>query len=135
MDNILSTRGQLERQLSQTLQSLYRQQFGHLPSKIVCHLFDDKLAIVAEDTITDVEKMLLGNAQANLAYNVRSVIDKAFTIEIEKIIVDILKVEIIDSICDSVLDTGYVGIIVFLSDCPQVRIAKTEIRKAEVNFL
>ena len=36
----LPTRGQLERKLSQALQSLYRDQFGHSPTKLVCHLFD-----------------------------------------------------------------------------------------------
>jgi len=57
MENTLPTAGQLERQLSQALQSFYRQQFGHSIRKITCHLFTDKVAIIAEDTVTKVEKI------------------------------------------------------------------------------
>lgn len=44
MENTLPARGQLERQLSEALQSFYRQQFGHSIRKITCHLFGLDLA-------------------------------------------------------------------------------------------
>ncbi|MBE9048499.1 DUF2294 family protein [Pleurocapsales cyanobacterium LEGE 10410] len=58
MENTLPTAGQLERQLSQALQSFYRQQFGHSIRKITCHLFTDKVAIIAEDTVTNARSAI-----------------------------------------------------------------------------
>ena len=45
------TRGQLERTLSQRIESLYRSQLEHKPSKVVCQIFDEKIAIILEDSI------------------------------------------------------------------------------------
>jgi uncharacterized protein YbcI len=135
MENALLTSGQLERKLSQILQSLYRQQFGQLPRKIACHLFDDKVAIVAENTITDFEKILLNNSQVDLAHSVRSAINKAFTNTVREKVINILELEITDLISDSVLDTGYLGLIVFLSDRPKVRVVRKERRRRDNNTL
>ena len=129
MEKELPTRGQLERQISQNLRSLYRQQFGHLPSKIVCHLFDDKLAIIGENATTNIEQMLLGNSQLDLARSTRLAINEVFTTKVKQEIVAILKVEVKDLIIDSVLDSGYIGIVVFLEDRPKMRKAKRNIRQ------
>ena len=124
MKNTLPTRGQLERQLSQTLQSLYRHKFGHSPSKITCHIFGDKVAIVAEDTVTMVEKVLFENSKLDLASSIRSTISKVFTVEVKQIIADILQVQAVDIIADSTISTGYLGMIVFLDRPPVIRITK-----------
>lgn len=129
MEKVLPTRGQLERQLSQTIQSLFRLQFGHLPSKVVCHIFADKVAIVAEDTLTSIEQILTENSKLELAYTVRVAIAEAFTAWVKQQVAEILQVEVLDAISDSSLDSGYLGIIVFLSSSPQVRLAKKEYRK------
>ena len=125
-NNVLPTRGQLERYISQTLQSLYRSQFGQLPSKITCHIFDDKVAIVAENVTTDLEKILSDNSKLDLASNIRSAIDETFVANVKQQIADILGVEVTELIVDSVLDTGYLGIILFLSDLPKMRLAAKE---------
>ncbi len=124
MEKILPTRGQLERQLSQTLQSLYRDQFGHLPSKVVCHLFANKVAIVAENTVTSIEKFLLSNSHLDLADNLRAAIDEIFALQYKQKIAEILEVEVIDLITDSCLNSEYLGMIAILSDTPKVRLPR-----------
>ena len=126
LEQTLPTKGQLERQLSQTIQSLYRVQFGQLPSKIVCHLFADKVAIVAENTVTTIERLLFDSAKTDLAASIRAAISKAFKAKVKHRIQEILQVGVVDIICDSTLDSGYLGIIVFLENAPEVRLAKKE---------
>lgn len=131
MEKILPTRGQLERQLSQTIQSLYRLQFGHLPSKVVCHIFADQVAIVAEDTVTSIEQLLTENSRLELANSVREAINEAFTTYVKQQVAEILNVGVIEAISNSALDSGYMGIIVFLEDSPKVRLAKKEYRNQQ----
>lgn len=133
-EKVLPTRGQLERQMSQTLQSLYRQQFEHLASKITCHLFDDKVAIVAEDTVTKVEKILYDHSKLDLAIDIRYAIGEAFASKVKQVITEILQVEVIDIIFDSTFNSGYLGIIVFLDDSPQMRIAKNKAYKQKISI-
>ena len=128
-ERALPTCGQLERQLSQTLQALYRKQFGHLPSKISCHLFGNRLAIIIENAITSIEQILVNNSQPDLAKSIRSAINEVFTAKIQQEIANILGVKVTDIIIDSVLDSGYLGIIVFLDNSPPVRIARKNLRK------
>ena len=52
------TVGQLKRAVSQKMQALYQQYLGHQPSKVTCQLFDEKLAIVLEDSVTQPERLL-----------------------------------------------------------------------------
>ena len=129
MENTLPNCGQLERQLSKTLQSLYREQFGHFPSKISCHLFGERLAIVVENAITNVEQVLMNNSQLDLAKSIRSAIDEVFTLEVRNEIAKILNVNVNEMISDSVLESGYLGIIVFLENSPQVRLARKKLSK------
>lgn len=129
MENILPTRGQLERQLSQTLQSIYREQFGHPIGKITCHLFKNKVAIVAEDTVTKIEKILLDNSQLDLAHGLRSIISKTFAVQIKQAIGNILQVEVMDLISGSSLDSGYLGVLVFLNNAPEIRLTKVRAYK------
>lgn len=123
-EKVLPTRGQLERQLSQTIQSLYREKFGHLPSKVVCHLFSDKLAIVVEDAITPIEKLLIENSRLDLAENMRSAVNRNFSLQVKQTINEILKVEIIDLISESCLDSESLGMIAILSNAPEVRFSR-----------
>lgn len=126
MAKTLPTKGQLERQLSQGIQTLYRSQFGHLPHKVTCHLFTDKIAIVAEGTVTALEQILKDNSQSALASDIRAAISEAFAVEVKQKITEIFDSEVVDLIYDSSLDTGYLGAIAFLEKPPQTRLAKKE---------
>ena len=54
----LPTYGKLERELSQTIYRLYRNELGHSPSKITCKFASNNLVIVIEDSLTTIEKTL-----------------------------------------------------------------------------
>ena len=121
MTENLHTRGQLERKLSQEIQSLYRHHLGHQPSKVICQLFDAKLAIIIEDSITNAEQILIEEGNNKLAQEVRSNLDRAIQPELKQLIKKVAEVEIIDLLSDATLDTGRTGIIAVLNNTPKVR--------------
>ena len=115
------TRGQLERLLSQRLQGLYREQLGHQPSKVTCQLFDEKLAVIVEDSITPPEQLLANTGQAELAQKVRADLDKAIQPQLKALIEEVLSVGVLDLLSDATLETGRTGIIAVLDVTPEVR--------------
>lgn len=115
------TRGQLERMLSQGLQALYRAQLGHQPGKVTCQLFDEKLAIIVEDSITPPEQLLANSGQTELAEQVRSDLDKAIQPRVKELIEEVLGVGVLDLLSDATLETGRTGIIAVLDVTPAVR--------------
>lgn len=115
------TRGQLERMLSQGLQSLYRAQLGHQPGKVSCLLFDEKLAIIVEDSITPPEQLLANSGQTELAEKVHSDLDKAIQPQLKQLIEQVLGVAVLDLLSDATLETGRTGIIAVLNVTPEVR--------------
>ncbi len=119
-DNLL-TRGQLERNLSQSIQAFYRHNLGHQPSKVTCQLFDAKLAIILEDSITNAEQILVEKGQNDLAEKVRSNLNEAVQPKLKQLIEEITEVKVVDILSDAALGTGRTGIIVILSETPQVR--------------
>jgi uncharacterized protein YbcI len=115
------TRGQLERLLSQRLQALYRDQLGHQPGKVTCQIFDEKVAIILEDSITPPEQLLADRGQADLAQQVRSELDEAIKPQLRVLIEEVLGVAVLDLLSDATLETGRTGIIVVLEVTPEVR--------------
>jgi len=115
------TRGQLERMLSQGIQALYRAQLGHQPSKVTCQLFDEKLAVIVEDSITQPEQLLANSGQAELAEQVRADLDKAIKPQLKALIEEVLGVSVLDILSDATLETGRTGIIAVLDVTPEVR--------------
>lgn len=126
------TRGQLERTLSQRIQALYRQQLGHQPSKVTCQLFDEKLAIILEDSITQPEQLLANSGQEELAKQVRSDLSKAIEPQLKDLIQEITGVPVIDLLIDGKIETGRTGTIAVLAEAPQVRDAANSKSKREV---
>jgi uncharacterized protein YbcI len=120
MSNTIPTCGQLERTLSQRIQALYRKNLGHQPSKVMCQLFDQKLAIIMENSITTAEELLITGGDETLAEQVHSSLDEAIRPQLKTLIEKILKVEVIDLLSDATLETGRTGIIAVLNDSPQV---------------
>lgn len=121
MTDILYTRGQLERKLSQEIQSLYRRHLGHQPSKVTCQIFDAKLAVIIEDSITNAEQILIEEGKKKLAEEVRSNLDNSIQPELRQLIENIAEVQIVDLLSDATLDTGRTGIIAVLNATPKVR--------------
>lgn len=117
----IPTRGQRERELSQRIQGLYSNQLGHRPTKVTCQLFDDSLAIVMENSITPAEQLLVDQGQEELAEQVRSGLDDAIEPRLKALIEEVLEVKVLDLMGDATLQTGRSGIVVVLSNTPEVR--------------
>ncbi len=121
MDSSTPTRGQIERALSQRIQALYRNQLEHQPSRISCQIFDEKVTIILEDSITQPEQLLVNTGQEELAQEVRSEIDEALKPQIQSIIEEIVGVGVVDLLSNAKLDTGRTATVAILAETPKLR--------------
>jgi uncharacterized protein YbcI len=117
----LPTRGQLERTLSQQIQALYREQLGHRPGKVSCQIFNEKMVVVIEDSITQPEQVLAQEGQSKLAEEVRAELDSAIQPQLKDLIEKISGVKVADLLSDATLESGRTGIIVVFEEAPTVR--------------
>ena len=115
------TRGQLERNLSQRIQALYRSVFGHQPTQVSCNLIDNKLVVTMENAITQPEQVLVENGQQELAQKVRSSLETVLEPQIKEAINEVLGVDAIDLLNDATLETGRTGTIAILGAAPKFR--------------
>lgn len=115
------TVGQLERQLSQKIQAFYRTHLGHQPSKVTCQIFDTKLAIILEDSVTRPEQLLANEGQLDLAEQVRHDLDRVLRPQLIELLEEILGLKVLDLMSDATLETGRMGIIAVLERTPDVR--------------
>ncbi|MEO1187267.1 MAG: DUF2294 domain-containing protein, partial [Cyanobacteria bacterium J06636_27] len=100
------TVGQLERKLSQNIQSFFRKLLGHAPSKVSCHLFTNKLVVVAENSVTTAEKTLVEAGKKELAQNVRTSLYESIRFKLKSLIEEISQVEVADLLGETRFDTG-----------------------------
>lgn len=122
MDKNLPTCGQLERNLSQSIQKLYRQELEHNPSKITCQLFGNQIAIVIEDALTAVEKTLAGvDDEFGTVKRLNSAINNAIKLKLKVLIEEVLAVTVQDILFDSTIETCRSGAIATFNRSPQVR--------------
>ncbi len=121
MQTSTPTRGQLERTLTQRIQSLYRTQLGHGPSQVTCHLLDDKIVIVLEGSITRPEQLLVDAGKEKQAEQLREDLDEALQPGLRELIEEVVEVPVIDLISSATLETGRTGTIAVLADSPRVR--------------
>lgn len=121
MDPSSPTRGQLERILSQRIQALYRTELEHQPSRVTCQIFDEKIAIILEDSITQPEQILVNSGEHELAEKVRAELDEAIQPQVKALIEEVLGVSVIDLLSDAKLETGRTATIAILAATPQVR--------------
>ena len=121
MDAPPPTRGQLERTLSQRIQSLYRTQLEHQPSRVTCQIFDEKIAIILENSITQPEQLLVNSGQEELAEHVRTELDEALQPQIIALIEEVVGVAVLDLLSDAKLSTGRTATVAILAESPQVR--------------
>lgn len=115
------TRGQVERTISQRIQALYRDRIGHQPSKVTCELFEDKLTIVLEDSITPAERLLLQQGKESSVTQLRSDIDEIIRPQLKAEIEDIMGISVLDLLSDATLETGRMGLIAVLESVPPLR--------------
>lgn len=115
------TIGQLEREISQRISSLYNTQLGLRPSKVLCHCFDKEIVITLEDSVTLVEEALIDGNYRKLAEEVRVSLNKIIKPQIKALIEEIIDRNVIDVISNSSLATNRTGIIAILEQSPAVR--------------
>ena len=121
MDSPPHTRGQLERTLSQRIQALYRTQLEHQPSRVTCQIFDEKIAIILEDSITQPEQLLVNSGEQELAEQVRSELNEALEPQVKALIEEVVGVTVIDLLSDAKLETGRTATIAILAHTPHLR--------------
>ena len=118
---ILPSCGELERSLSQAIQNHYRQLLGHLPKKVICHLFGRELVIILQSSATQVERFLSQEGRSELLFQVRQTIDQQLKQSVAQVIEAILAVDVKDIMVDTSLSLEQTGVIAILSKTPAVR--------------
>jgi uncharacterized protein YbcI len=121
METSQLTRKQIERLLAQRIQALYRTCLEHQPAKVTCQIFDEKLAIVIEGSVTPAEQVLVNNGNAELASKVRFDLYKAFQPHMKALIEEVMGVSVVELLSDATLETGRLGAIAVLEQVPQFR--------------
>jgi uncharacterized protein YbcI len=133
--NCYPTVGQLERDISQKINTLHHNELGHRASKINCHLFDKKIIILCEDVITPIEKILLEASSLHLIHQVRRFLDSAIKIKIEELIETIVQVKVNNCIYNTTIETASSVGIVMLANSPQVRVKKANLQRNRQNIV
>ncbi len=135
MNTSKPTRGQVERMLTQRIQALYQENLGQRPEKVTCQFFDEKLAIVLEETLTRSEQLLLNTDGEKSVAELRSQLDEAIKPQLLKLIEEVVGVSVKIMLFDTDLTNGVSGIITILNGPPLVRdpesIPKAKIDKME----
>jgi uncharacterized protein YbcI len=115
------TIGQLEREISNHIRSLYNAQLGQRIGKIICHFFDKQLAITIENSVTLAEQTLLDSGNDILAEQVRFDLDKIIKPLLKDAIEEVINTSVVEVISHTSLASGRTGIIVILERLPTVR--------------
>ena len=115
------TIGQLEREISNRIRSLYNAQLGQRIGKIICHFFDTQLAITIENSVTFAEKTLLASGNNILAEQVRFDLDKIIKPLLKNTIEEVIHTSVLELMNHTNLASGRTGIIAILEQLPAVR--------------
>lgn len=121
MTSSYPTKGQLERTLSQKIQALYRTQLGHRLGEVDCQIFDQKIAIVLENSLTQPEQLLANKGNQELVLELHSNLDEAMRPQLTQLIEEVVGVPVIDLMSDATLETERTGMIAILSTYPCFR--------------
>jgi uncharacterized protein YbcI len=119
MEASKSTRRQLEQMLSDRIQVRYRTHLEHQPAKVVCQIFDNKIAIVLEDAVTRPVQFLVEQGKSELAQKMRSNIHKALEPQLKELIEQVVSIAVVDLLSDAKLESGRTGAIAVLAAAPQ----------------
>ena len=69
------TRGEMERNLSQSVQAFYRSQLGCSTEKVSCHIINEQVAIAIKNPITPLESLLNSSIDSQFVQDLRDRID------------------------------------------------------------
>jgi uncharacterized protein YbcI len=125
MTNPEPTRGQIERQLTQSIQGFFRDRTGQRPTRAVCQLYDSGLTLILENTVSPIERTLLAAHQGEFAQQIRAKIQEVFKPALKDIIEAAVSTTVISVLVDSDLQSGLVSITAILATLPNVRDPET----------
>jgi uncharacterized protein YbcI len=108
-------RGQLERNLAQRIQALYRTHLEHRLTEVSCQVFDNKVAIILENSVTRPVQLLAAQGKQELAEQVRSNINQMLEPQLKALVE-----EVVGWLSDAKLESGRTGTIAILASQPQV---------------
>ena len=132
MKHTIPTRGEIERDLSQCIQSFYRHQLGCQTRKVSCHIVKNQLAVAVENSLTPVERLLNESGDNEFRLSLRNRIDQIVKYKLFPQIEVILGVKIVALTIDTTLDNDFTGIVALLSDAPKVRLPQSAVGKVKV---
>ncbi len=124
MVQTLPTRGEMERNLSQSVQAFYRNQLGCRTDKVSCHILNNQVAIAIENPITPVEKLLNNTGDHQFINDLRDRADTLVKQELLSQMQTVLGVEVMALTIDTALDNNLTGVIALLAQKPAIRDAK-----------
>jgi uncharacterized protein YbcI len=115
------TIGQLEREISNRIRSLYNVKLGQRVGKIICHFFDTQLAITIENSVTLAEQTILRSGNNILAEKVRLDLDKIIKPLVQETIEEVIGKPINELMIYTSLTSGRTAIVTILEQLPAVR--------------
>lgn len=125
-DSQRPTRGQLERQISQRLQKLYREYLDHSTGKITCQLANNQLTVVIESSLTQTEQLLLKESDAAEVEQIRNNLDDIIRRKLVDIVEEILQLQVVDVMSDTTLETERTGLVIILEENPQKKLTRAK---------
>ncbi|RMG09370.1 MAG: DUF2294 family protein [Cyanobacteria bacterium J055] len=108
----------LERQIARTIQDFYDRLLGVSQSQVSCHLSNQILTIVIENSISIPEKLTLTSRESNAVLRWRSQLETAIQSQIRSAIEAKLKVPVLDVLIDTNLQAQRTGLILILESIP-----------------
>jgi uncharacterized protein YbcI len=113
-------RGQLERKLAQRIQALYRTHLEHRLTEVSCQVFDNKVAIILENSVARPVQLLAAQGKQELAEQMRSNLNEVLEPQLKALVEEVVGVEVIDWLSDAKLESGRSGTIAILASQPHV---------------
>lgn len=119
--DVTKTAGQIERDVTQALNALYRKELGHQPGKITCQLFETKVVLVIEDSLSRPEQLLLKKGNSEVALQAHEELLDVIKAMAKSCIAEATQLFVVDILVDSNIETSRMGLIVMLEKAPEVR--------------
>ena len=132
MVDTIFTRGEMERNLSQSVQAFYRNQLGCKPEKVSCHIINEQVAIAVKNPITPIERLFSNPDDRHFVRGLRDRIDSRIKNELHSLIEGIVEVEVIAITIDTTLDNDLTGVVALLAQRPKLREVKRSTKKSKV---
>lgn len=101
----------LENLLSERIKYLYEHQLKHELGGISYQIFDNKLMMIIEGTVTPAEQTLNDSSQQELAKKVRGIFDAIIQPQIKQIIEEVFGLQVVDFLSDTTINTSRTAVI------------------------